>query len=654
MSQHSPLPMTAEANAAPGLVPLIALPADRSAPLPDLPVPTQRPAGGPQSVGRIEDQAFVGNMRTAALIDRDATITWLCPERFDAPAVFARLLGTEDHGLWRIGPATDWPAPVADRRRYLPGTLILESTWITPDGTVQVTDFMPATGSASQLIRTVRGISGRVAMRSVMRARPDYGRLVPRTNADGPRAHADLGLRRLWLDTTAPTQATDGALISQFTVSEGESVAFTLSWSPEEADAPPSPDAAALLKETGDVWREWIAQSTYTGPHREAVERSLITLKGLTYAPTGAIVAAATTSLPEEIGGVRNWDYRYCWLRDSAFIVETFLACGFADEARAWVDWLRIAIGGHPERLQVMYGVAGERDLPETELGWLPGFAGSTPVRAGNAAAKQLQVDVYGEVISALYEAQLLDPSLAAVVGPLVTDLAACLEGLWSHPDEGIWEVRGERRHFVHSKVMAWVAFDRAVKLIEAGDAQGPADRWRALGEEIRTEVCALGVDEERGTFTQSYGSKALDAALLQMVGTGFLPPTDKRIVATVEAVQRDLSVAGGFLLRYHTRGAVPGMDGLAGDEGAFLICSGWLIATLARIGRVDEAEILLDGLLGARSDLGLLAEEWDPNQQRQLGNLPQGFSHLAVVLAALAVHAARRADTTWSTAEAL
>ncbi|MGC4998524.1 glycoside hydrolase family 15 protein [Streptomyces sp. DT195] len=592
-------------------------------------------------MGQIEDQAFIGNMRTGALVDRDGAITMLSPGRFDAPAVFARLLGAEEHGLWRVGPAVDGPAPAADRRRYLPGTLALESTWITRDGTVQVVDVMPTTGEAPHVVRIVRGISGRVRMRSLLRVRPGWGRRVPHLGADGHRAFADLDPGRLWLDTTAPTRAADGDLLSELVVSEGETVSLTLTWSPDGDSPPPLPDATGLLKDSVDFWGEWISRSTYRGPHREAVERSLITLKALTYAPTGAIVAAATTSLPEEIGGERQWDYRYCWLRDSAFIVETFLACGYIDEARAWVNWLRITIGGHPEQLQVMYGVAGERDLPETVLGWLPGYEGSVPVRTGNAAAKQLQVDVYGEVISALYEAQLRDPSLAQVVGPLVTDLATCLEELWANPDEGIWEVRGPRRDFVHSRVMSWVAYDRAVRLIDAGHANGPADRWRALRDEIHAQVCRYGYDEQRGTFTQSYGSTELDAALLQMVAVGFLPPTDKRIIGTVEAVQRDLSIRGGFLLRYHTFRATPGRDGLHGDEGAFLICSGWLISALARIGRVAEAEILLDGLLSTRNDLGLMSEEWDPHQQQPLGNLPQGFSHLALIHGVLAVHAA-------------
>ncbi|MFD4576357.1 glycoside hydrolase family 15 protein [Streptomyces sp. NPDC058417] len=597
-----------------------------------------------RQAGRIEDHGVVGNMRSAVLVDRDGAVDWMCLPRFDSAAHFASLVGTEEHGLWRIGPATaDGASPVvADRRRYLVGTLILESTFVTPDGTVRLLDFMPPGGGAAQMVRIVRGVSGRVAMRSLLRARPGHGITVPYIGVAGRRVSIDLDDGRLWLDTAATTVESRGDLCSEFAVSEGDEITFTLSWEDGQDGPPPLPDAAGLMKETADFWRRWVGQSTYAGPHQDAVEQSLIILKALTYAPSGAMVAAATTSLPEEIGGVRNWDYTACWLRDSAFVVETFLSCGFTDEARAWIDWLRKVIDDRPERLQIMYGVTGERDLTETVLDWLPGHEGSAPVRRGNAAAKQLQIDVYGEVISALYEALLRDASLAPVVGPLITGLAGCLEKVWALPDEGIWEVRGARRHFVHSKVMAWTAFDRAVKAFDAGYIQGPVESWRALREQIHAEVCAFGYDEHRTTFVQSYGSAELDAALLHALGTGFLPPTDKRVTGTIEAVRRDLSVEGGFLLRYHTRGAAPGRDGLPGDEGAFLICSGWMITGLAKVGRVDEAEVLLDGLLRTRNDLGLMSEEWDPRWQRQLGNLPQAFSHLALVRAVLALHAAR------------
>lgn len=608
-------------------------------------IPTPRNAlVRPRRVGRIEDHGFIGNMRTAALVDRDGAIDWMGLPRFDSPAHFTSLLGTETHGLWRIGPVgADGAAPAAaDRRRYLDGTLILESTWITPTGTVQVLDFMPATGGAPQLVRIVRGVSGRVPMRSLMRARPGYGIRVPRIEVDGRRASADLGDGRLWLDTSAPTREADGDLSSEFTVSADERVAFTLSWEQGHDAPPPRPDATGLMKATADFWRDWISQSTYTGPHRGVVERSLITVKALTYALTGAIVAAPTTSLPEEIGGVRNWDYTFCWLRDSALIVEMLLACGFVQEARDWIAWLRVVIGGRPENLQVMYGVGGERDLPETVLHWLPGFENSAPVRIGNGAVKQLQLDIYGEVINTLYAAQQRDPSLTAVVAPLITDLVGCLETCWEEPDEGVWEVRGPRRQFVHSKVMAWTGFDRAVRLVESGACQGPVERWREIRDTIHEQVCRDGYDEQRNTFTQSYGSSALDASLLQLAITGFLAPDDKRLIGTIEAIQQELSIKGGFLLRYHTEGAAPGVDGLPGDEGAFLICSGWLVTALALIGRVDEAEILQDGLLRARNDLGLLAEEWDPVNERQLGNFPQGFSHVAIIQSELALETAR------------
>ncbi|MFI9210326.1 glycoside hydrolase family 15 protein [Streptomyces sp. NPDC053253] len=596
-------------------------------------------------VGRIEDHGFIGNMRTAALVDRDGGIDWMGLPRFDSPAHFTSLLGTEKHGLWRIGPAgADGAAPAAaDRRRYLDGTLILESTWITTTGTVQVLDFMPATGEAPQLVRLVRGVSGRVPMRSLLRARPGYGIRVPRIEVDGRRASADLGDGRLWLDTSAPTREAGGDLWSEFTVSANERVVFTLSWEQGHDTPPPLPDATGLMKATADFWKDWLAQSTYTGPHRGAVERSLITLKALTYALTGAIVAAPTTSLPEEIGGVRNWDYTFCWLRDSALIVEQFLACGFVQEARDWIAWLRMVIGGRPENLQVMYGVGGERDLPETVLHWLPGFENSAPVRIGNGAVKQLQLDVYGEVVSVLYAAQQRDPGLTAVVAPLITDLVGCLETCWEDPDEGVWEVRGPRRQFVHSKVMSWVGFALGVRLVESGACQGPVERWREIRDAIHEQVCRYGYDEQRNTFTQSYGSPELDASLLQLAITGFLAPDDKRLIGTIDAIQQELSIKGGFLLRYHTEGAAPGVDGLPGDEGAFLICSGWLVTALALIGRVDEAEILQDGLLRACNDLGLLAEEWDPVNERQLGNFPQGFSHVAVIQSELALDAARR-----------
>ncbi|MFD4577950.1 glycoside hydrolase family 15 protein [Streptomyces sp. NPDC058417] len=591
----------------------------------------------PRPTDRIEDHGFLGNTRTSALVDLSGAIGWWCPERFDGPAQFASVLGGEEHGLWRIAPVSASGAVLPVQRRYLPGTLILETTWSTPDGTVQVIDFMPVAVGAPELVRIVRAVSGRVTVESLLRARPGYGLRLPRLEARRGRATAVSDAGRLWLDTAAATEVRGKDLVSRVELSEGDEVAFTLSWT-RAGITPQVPDAGGLLRRTEEFWGSWIGRSTFAGPHREAVERSLLVLKALTYAPTGAIVAAPTTSLPETIGGVRNWDYRYCWLRDSAFTVKALLACGSTQEAEAWIGWLLAAMGGRPESLRIMYGVGGERDLPESELGWLPGHRGSAPVRIGNAAAEQLQLDVYGEVVDALFEAQVRDRALAGVVAPLVTGLVTCLEGRWQEPDEGIWEVRGPRRHFVHSKVMAWVAVDRAVRLIEAGHGVGPLERWRDLREVIHTQVCEQGYDPDRNTFTQSYGSDELDAALLQMVPLGFLPPDDKRIVGTVEAVQRELSIGGGFLLRYHTDGAQPGVDGLPGDEGAFLLCSGWLIEALALIGRVEEARVLTGRLLEIRNDLGLLAEEWDTTRHEQVGNFPQGFSHIGVIIAATAL----------------
>ncbi|MEU5921591.1 glycoside hydrolase family 15 protein [Streptomyces sp. NPDC047141] len=599
----------------------------------------------PRRAGRIEDHGLVGNGRTGALVDRDGSIDWMCLPRFDSAAAFTALLGSENHGMWRIGPAgPHGTAPAADGRRYLDGTLILESTWITPSGTVQLLDFMPFTekDDVTQLVRIVKGVSGRVPMRSVLRARPGYGRAVPRLDIAGRRANVGLGDGRLWLDTDAPTRASGGDLISEFSVAKDEQLTFALARQPGGDEPPPLPASEGLLKQTEDFWAGWTTKSTHSDPHWEAVERSLITLKALQYGPTGGFVAAPTTSLPEEIGGERNWDYRYCWPRDSAMTVEALLRCGYSEEARAWIGWLRTAIGGRPENLQAIYRVDGSRELTEAELGWLPGFEDSAPVRIGNGAAKQLQLDVYGEIVGTLYAAQEHDPELTPVVAPIITDLVACLENLWEQPDEGIWEVRGPRQHFVHSKVMAWYAVDRAVRLIEDDRADGPLQRWRELRHAIHQQVCERGYDEKRNTFTQSYGSTELDVSLLQIVTTRFLPPDDKRVIGTVEAIQQELSTTGGFLLRYRTRGEVPGVDGLAGDEGAFLIGSGWLIVALCAIGRLDEAEIHLESLLRIRSDLGLLAEEWDVQHQRQLGNFPQGFSHIAVIQAIRAVATAR------------
>ncbi|MCW5251090.1 MULTISPECIES: glycoside hydrolase family 15 protein [unclassified Streptomyces] len=588
--------------------------------------------------GRIEDYALIGDMQTAALVCRDGTVDWLCLPRFDSHAIFAGLLGTEDHGFWRLGPAHDPGSrpPAADRRGYRGDSLILESEWDTPGGTVRVTDFMPPRDGAPQVIRIVEGVSGRVEMRSELRMRFSYGRIVPWVHKHEGRTVAVAGPDSVWFDTEAETYGEALTTYSDFTVSPGERIAFTISWEPSHKRPPALPEPEQSLEATADFWREWVEHCTYHGPYREAVIRSLITLKALTYAPTGGIVAAPTTSLPEEIGGVRNWDYRYTWLRDAAITLSSLLRTGYREEARAWREWLLRAVAGDPENLQIMYGIAGERELGEAELDWLPGYENSSPVRVGNGAAHQLQLDVYGEVTEALHLAHMTGLARNDYASVLQLKLIRYLEDHWQEPDEGIWEVRGPRRHFVHSKVMAWVAVDRTIKLIESGDAEGPLERWKRLRADIHRDVCEKGYDKERNTFTQSYGSRELDASLLLIPQMGFLPPDDKRVIGTIEAIQRELSTSDGFILRYPTDGEAEGVDGLPGDEGAFLACSFWMADDLAMIGRVDEARRLFERLLALRNDLGLLAEEWDPRLQRQVGNFPQAFSHVPLIDTAL------------------
>jgi GH15 family glucan-1,4-alpha-glucosidase len=592
-----------------------------------------------QVAGRIEDYALVGDMQTAALIGRDGSADWLCLPRFDSHAVFAALLGTEDHGFWRLGPAhgRDVPPPPASRRRYKGDSLVLESEWDTPRGTVRVTDFMPPRGvDAPQLVRIVEGVSGRVPMRSALRMRFSYGWVVPWVHKVDDRTVAVAGPDSVWLDTSADTYGRNLTTYSDFTVAPGDRVAFAISWQPSHKQPPPVPWPDEALAQTEDFWREWVAQCAYHGPYREAVVRSLITLKALTYEPTGGIVAAPTTSLPEEIGGSRNWDYRFTWLRDAAITLSSLLRTGYHEEARAWREWLLRAVAGDPQNLQIMYGIAGERELAEAELSWLPGYENSQPVRIGNGAAGQLQLDVYGEVTEALHLAHMTGLARNDHANLLQLKLIRYLEEHWFEPDEGIWEVRGPRRHFVHSKVMAWVAVDRTVKLIESGEVDGPLERWRDMRDEIHRTVCERGYDKERNTFTQSFGSKELDASLLLIPQMGFLPPDDKRVIGTIEAIQRELSTLDGFILRYPTAGERTGVDGLEGDEGAFLACSFWLADDLAMIGRVEEARKLFEKLLALRNDLGLLAEEWDPRRMRQVGNFPQAFSHVPLIDTAL------------------
>ncbi|MFF9686876.1 glycoside hydrolase family 15 protein [Streptomyces sp. NPDC014623] len=588
--------------------------------------------------GRIEDYALIGDMQTAALVCRDGTADWLCLPRFDSHAIFAGLLGTEENGFWRLGPARPEGAepPAADRRRYRGDSLVLESEWDTPRGTVRVTDFMPPRDGAPQLIRIVEGVSGRVPMRSELRMRFSYGRVTPWVHKVDGRTVAVAGPDSVWLDTDTDTYGQNLTTYSDFTVAPGDRIAFTISWQPSHHEPPATPEPETSLEATENFWREWVEQCTYHGPYREAVVRSLITLKALTYAPTGGIVAAPTTSLPEDIGGSRNWDYRYTWLRDAAITLSSLLRTGYREEARAWREWLLRAVAGDPENLQIMYGIAGERELGEAELDWLPGYENSGPVRVGNGAANQLQLDVYGEVTEALHLAHMTGLTRNDYAMGLQLKLISYLEKHWEEPDEGIWEVRGPRRHFVHSKVMAWVAVDRTIKLVESGDVEGPLERWLQLRDDIHRDVCERGYDPERNTFTQSYGSQELDASLLLIPQVGFLPPDDKRVIGTIEAIQRELSTEDGFVLRYPTEGDDAGVDGLEGDEGAFLACSFWLADDLAMIGRVDEARRLFEKLLSLRNDLGLLAEEWDSGLQRQVGNFPQAFSHVPLIDTAL------------------
>ncbi|MGH3323381.1 MAG: glycoside hydrolase family 15 protein, partial [Streptomyces sp.] len=586
--------------------------------------------------GRIEDYALIGDMQTAALVGRDGSADWLCLPRFDSHAVFAGLLGTEEHGFWRVGPAHQKgeEPPRADRRRYRGDSLVLESEWDTSRGTVRVIDFMPPREQhAPQLVRIVEGVSGRVPMRSALRMRFSYGWVVPWVQQIEGRTVAVAGPDSVWLDTEADTYGKDLTTYSDFTVGPGDRVAFAISWQPSHKGAPSEPDAEEALEATEEFWRDWVDHCTYHGPYREAVVRSLITLKALTYAPTGGIVAAPTTSLPECIGGGRNWDYRFTWLRDAAITLSSLLRTGYHQEALAWREWLLRAVAGDPENLQIMYGIAGERELSEAELTWLPGYEASTPVRIGNAAAGQLQLDVYGEVTEALHLAHMTGLARNDYASLLQLKLIGYLEDHWDEPDEGIWEVRGPRRHFTHSKVMAWVAVDRTVKLIESGEVDGPLARWRDLRDEIHRDVCEKGYDKERNTFTQSYGSQELDASLLLIPQMGFLPPDDKRVIGTIEAIQRELSTEDGFVLRYPTSQVDDAnVDGLAGEEGAFLACSFWLADDLAMIGRVEEARKLFERLLALRNDLGLLAEEWDSKLQRQVGNFPQAFSHVPLI----------------------
>jgi GH15 family glucan-1,4-alpha-glucosidase len=573
----------------------------------------------------LEEYALIGDCETAALVGRDGSIDWLCVPRFDAGACFAALLGTPEHGHWLLAPSD----PIRQiRRRYREGTLILETAFETDDGAVTVIDFMPPRSQQLDLVRLVVGQRGHVAMRMELILRLDYGSIIPwvRRTEHGIRAIAGPDALQLYTDVTL--RGEDFTTVADFSVSEGQRVPFVLVWHPSHLPPPPPIDAEDTLRHTEHWWQAWSKRCTYEGPWREAVMRSLITLKALTYAPTGGIVAAPTTSLPEQLGGVRNWDYRYCWVRDATFTLYALISSGYIGEARAWREWLLRAVAGTPSQLNIMYGLAGERRLSELELEWLPGYEGAAPVRIGNAAYHQFQLDVYGEMMDLLYVAARLGLKPDDDAWRLQRALLDFLTSAWRQPDEGIWEMRGPKRHFTHSKVMAWVAVDRMIKAVEHFGVEGPVERWRQLRDIIHAEVCQRGFDAERNTFVQYYEGEALDASLLMIPLVGFLPPSDARVRGTVEAITRHL-MTDGFVARYPT---TPEVDGLPAGEGAFLACTFWLADALALLGRRDEARQLFERLLGLRNDVGLLSEEYDPAARRLVGNFPQAFSHISLI----------------------
>ena len=595
---------------------------------------------------RIEDYAMIGDCRTAALVARDGAIEWLCLPRFDSPACFAKLLGEEEHGFWRVGTA-DPKAGIT--RRYRADSLILETEHSTAKGKVRVIDFMPTGTEDPQIVRMVDGLAGEVEMRMELAIRFEYGRTVPwvtRTGWQDVRAVA--GPNTLVMRADVATRGEDQRTVSDFAVKEGQCVAFALAWGQSHAIDPRPVDPKIALGDTERFWAGWAEKCRYEGPSSQAVRRSLATLKALTHLPTGGIVAAPTTSLPEKIGGVRNWDYRFCWLRDSTFCLVALMDAGYVEEALAWRGWLARAVAGNPEQTQILYGIGGERLIPEIELEWLPGYQNSRPVRIGNAASNQLQLDIFGEVADAMYQAKTRD--LPAIEGGWehTLSLMSHLAEIWKDPDEGIWEVRGPRQQFVHSKVMAWLAFDRTIKRGEARKRKAPYAEWRNIRDAIHEQVCEEGFDRELGSFVQAYGSKTLDASLLRIPVVGFLPPEDERVRGTVAAIEREL-MADGLILRYRTEET---KDGLPIGEGAFLPCSFWYADNLLLLGRIDEAKALFDRLVSLCNDVGLLAEEYDPRAKRMLGNFPQAFSHVALVNTALRLAQSLRDQSAATTKE--
>jgi GH15 family glucan-1,4-alpha-glucosidase len=580
---------------------------------------------------KIEDYGFLSDTQSCALVSRDGCIDWLCLPRFDSPACFASLVGEAKNGHWRFFPDA---RVTRTQRRYRGDSLVLETDIATESGSVRLIDFMPPRGTNPDVVRIVEGLDGEVAMHMELIIRYEYGLISPwvRKGHDGLEAIA--GPDGLILRTPVETHGRDLTTVADFTVKKGQRIPFVLAWFASHQEPPRAINPEHALNETEEYWRKWSQRLSYQGPWRDSIVRSLIVLKGLTYAPTGGLVAAATTSLPEHIGGVRNWDYRFCWLRDAAFSVITLLRVGYRDEATAWRDWLLRAIAGSAAQMQIMYGVQGERWLDEREIPWLGGYENSRPVRVGNAASNQFQLDVFGEVLLAMHESQVAGLETSEPEWRLQVELMRFLESNWDQPDEGIWEVRGGRKQFTHSKMMAWVAFDRAIKLAQACNcaAGDHVERWIKIRDRIHREVCENGYSAKKKAFTQFYGSDALDASLLMMPRVGFLPATDPRVRGTIEAIEREL-MQDGFVLRY--RVADENVDGLPGQDGAFLPCSFWLASCLYMIGRKDDAKAVFKRLIGLQNDLGLLSEEYDPVAKRQLGNFPQAFTHLALVNAA-------------------
>ena len=589
-----------------------------------------------EDVPRIEDYALLGDLQTAALVSRDGSVDWCCFPRFDSGASFAALLGGPEHGRWLLAPAG---AVRQVTRRYRHDTLVLETIFEAEDGLVRSIEFMPPRGEAPDIVRIVEGLDGRVQMRFELVIRFDYGRTVPWVRRVGDARVAIAGPDGLCLRTPVDVHGENLTTVATFDLEPGQRVPFVLTWFPSSAEPPQPVDPEQALTDTEDYWHEWVSRAVDEGDYHDEIRHSLIVLKALTYAPTGGLVAAPTTSLPEVLGGSRNWDYRFCWLRDTALTLIAMLRAGYGEEAVAWRDWLLRAVAGEPRDLQIMYGLAGERRIGEFELDWLPGYEDSRPVRIGNGASLQSQLDVYGELLDALYQTRVHGAKPDDDAWSLVCALLRRLEAGWREPDSGIWEVRGEPRRFTHSQVMAWVAFDRAVRFCEKLGREGPVDRWRALCAEVHDEVVANAWNEEKQAFAQSFGSDELDASVLLMPLVGFLPATDERFASTVEAIRRELGV-DGLLRRYRT--GETSVDGLEGSEGVFLACSFWLVSVLALQERQVEARELFERLLDVRNDVGLLAEEYDPGENRQLGNFPQALTHLALVDAALTLREGR------------